>query len=140
MVRAASDRPVTFCIFLAFSFWPAGILTATIPTSAIQLDVALGVAIAISFTEAHARNSGRFRDVGAYVFWVYACLFTFGVAGVIVLSAIGPSLVTNGVPDLLLEAVFVFVVYATAWWLVYRDGYARIRPLNWGTSSDHSDG
>lgn len=143
MLRVALSRPVTFLLFLALSFWPASLLAGVVPFDLAPLEVVpfdseslavvIAVALAASLASAHVRTSGRFRDAGAYFFWVYACLVTFGIGLVIVVGVARRASVTVAVPDPFGEAAFVLVVYATAWWLVYEDGWARVRPLNWGS-------
>ena len=138
-VRSVVGAPITATVFLLLSVWPANAVAILLPTGWKLLGIPVAIAIAFGFVHIHETFDGTFWDVWAYLFWVYAVTILLMVVDQVVNAAIDLTAIIEAIPSLLFDMAFVLVVYASAWWLVYRDGYARIRPLNWGTSGDHAD-
>lgn len=137
-IRSVVGAPMTAMVFLFLSIYPASAIARLLPSGWELLGIPVGIAIAFGFVHVHGASEGTLGDAGAYLVWVYTVAILLLIADQLAHAAFGTPRFVRWDAKPLANITFDVVVYASAWWLVYEDGWARIRPLNWGADRQDS--
>ncbi|MFB6154708.1 MAG: hypothetical protein ABEJ22_02360 [Haloferacaceae archaeon] len=90
------------------------------------LDVAGTALVSIPLAVWYWRSGRSVGDLGTFFFWLVALSLLVGLPAALVLAVVGP-VETGSAASGFLTAAYLFVVYAGAYYLVYRGGWRRVR-------------
>lgn len=121
------------------AFLPPDVVSDTLQTAAtstvlgdvVRLVVAnyffvTPVPVALPLAIWYWRSNRSLGDLGVFYFWTIVFVYVLGFAAFGVIGVFGAAPSTDSVASDLLSIGYVSMVYVLAYWLVYRDGYARL--------------
>ena len=127
--RSLLDLLLTFVGWFLVSFGPVSVVSGYVfPADAITTltDFGATTLVALPLAVWYWKSGRSLGDLGSFFFWVVALTLVFGASTFGILVATGP-VETGSVADLAVTSAFLLAVYAVAYHMVYRDGWARFR-------------
>jgi hypothetical protein len=127
--RSPLDLLLAFVGWFLLAFGPVSVVgTYAFPPDAVTtlLDFGVTALVAAPLAIWYWKRGRSLGDLGMFFFWVMALTLVFGTSAFGILAATGP-VETGSVADLAVTSALLLAVYAGAYHMVYRDGWARFR-------------